>query len=409
VTAGPSLWFAAASGLCALFWIRAAWLALRSERFVDDLGAVAPEPPSGGWPSLAVVAPARDEAAGVERAVRSLLSQDYPDLAVVAVDDRSVDGTGAILDRLAAEVPGRLRVVHVRELPVGWLGKNHACEKGVAAAPSRWILFTDGDVVFAPQAFRKAVAYAESRRLGHLAAVPRFVAPGLWERGFVAAFGTFANLWLKPWELRRPKTTGFVGVGAFNLVLREAYLAAGGHRALRLEAVDDLKLGLVLRRSGVRQGVVRAGDLVSVRWACGFLASWRGLLKNAFAAAEYRWSLTLLASASLAGLSLWPWLALGFGEGLSRALGLAAVLVSSAVVSATARRLAGGTGAEGLLLPATGAALAAALFASAAAASLGGHVTWRGTRYPLEALRRGCVRAERFPAGAAVGWDPRWW
>ena len=409
MTAWASLSLAAASALSAIFWARTALRALATDRLVDDLAEVAPEPPPGGWPSVTAVVPARDEAASVERAVRSLLSQDYPDLAVVAVDDRSEDGTGAILDRLLAEAPARLHVVHVRALPEGWLGKNHACARGAEAAQGRYLLFTDGDVVFAPTALRRAVAYAEARGLGHLAAVPHLVAPGLLERAFVATFATFANLWMRPWELRRPGTAGFVGVGAFALVLREAYRKAGGHASLRLEAVDDVKLGLVLRRSGVRQGVVRAGSLLSVRWAPGFCASWRGLLKNGFAAVEYRWPAALLACVSLAGLSVLPWVSLGLGAAPAKVLGLVSALLSSIVVGTTARRISGGRGTEGLLLPVAGPALAAALLASAAAASLRAHVTWRGTRYPLEALRRGCIRRRSLPAHRAVGWDPRWW
>ena len=398
----------ASAVLAALWWARAAWLGFLADRRLDDLGRFAPDAPAGGWPSLTVVVAARDEAPGVERAVRSLAGQDYPGLAVVAVDDRSRDGTGEILDRLSAEF-GRLRVVHVRTLPDGWLGKNHACARGAEEAEGRWILFTDGDVVFAPTALRRAVAYAEARELGHLAALPRLLAPGLLERAFVTTFASFANMAFRTWELRRPGTAGFVGIGAFNLVRRDAYLGVGGHGRLPLEAVDDVKLGMVLRRSGVRQGAVRAGALVSVRWNAGFRASWRGLLKNAFAAAEYRWPVAVAAAAALCFLSVGPWAALLLGSGAGRAVALTAVALSTGVVGGAARRVVGGSGAEALLLPFAGPALAAALLASAASATLGGFVAWRGTRYPLETLRRGCVRVRDWPPQGAVGWDRRWW
>ncbi len=406
--AASALWTVAA-GLAAFFWARAAWVGVLTENRLDELPLSPPTAPPGGWPALTVVVAARDEARGVEVAIRSLLDQDYPDLSVLAVDDRSTDGTAEILDRLARQA-ARLRVLHIRELPEGWLGKNHACARGAEAAGGRWLLFTDGDVVFAPSALRRATAYAESRGLGHLVALPRLVAPGALERAFVATFAAFANLVFRTWELRRPGTSAFIGIGAFNLVRRDDYLRAGGHERLRLEAVDDVKLGMVLRRSGVRQGAIASGGMVSVRWNAGFLASWAGLLKNAFAGAEYRWSLALAAAAGLAFVSAAPLAASVLSRApVARAIGIAGVALSSAVVGTVARRVGGASGAEGLLVPVTGPALAAALLASAAAATFRGAIVWRDTRYPLRVLRRGCVRARDWRSDAAVGWDPRWW
>jgi hypothetical protein len=404
--AGPA-WIAAAA-LAAAWWAKLAWNGLATRRRVDLLPGVAPAPPPGGWPGLTVVVPARDEERGVEAAVGSLLDQDYPALSVVAVDDRSRDATGALLDRMAKGAP-RLTVLHVTALPSGWLGKNHACMLGASAAPGRWILFTDGDVVFAPGTLRRAVAYAESRGLGHLVALPRLVAPGRLERAFVTAFAALANPAFRTWELRRAGTSGFIGIGAFNLVRADAYRRTGGHRRVALEALDDVKLGLVLRRSGVRQGAVDSGGLVSVRWNAGFRASWRGLLKNAFAGTEFRGPVALAAAAGVTLVSVAPALALLLGPAWpARMLGLAGLLLSAAVVGTTGRRFGGGDGTEGLWLPVTGPALALAVVASALLVTARGGVVWRGSFYPLRDLRAGCVRVRDWPADASVGWDPRW-
>jgi hypothetical protein len=239
----------------------------------------------------------------------SLLAQDYPALEVVAVDDRSRDGTGEILDRLAARAPA-LRVVHVAELPEGWLGKNHACHLGFRATRGALVLFTDGDVSFAPGALRAAAAYLLAHRLGHLVALPRLETGGGLERAFVSAFAALIGYLFRVADLRRPGTEAFVGVGAFNLVRREGYLAAGGHERLRLEVADDVKLGLLLRRSGVAQGAADGGGRVRVRWQAGLLASLGGLVKNAFAGLEYRWDLTLGLCALLALLGAGPLAAL---------------------------------------------------------------------------------------------------
>ena len=97
----------------------------------------------------------------VEQATRSLLAQDYPELALIAVDDRSTDGTGAILDAIAAE-DTRLKVLHIEELPAGWLGKTHALHAAAATSSADWLLFTDADVLFVPDTLRRAIALAEA-------------------------------------------------------------------------------------------------------------------------------------------------------------------------------------------------------------------------------------------------------
>jgi len=391
----------AAAALALLAWARLAFLGFAGTRALLRLA------PAGAAPlaSVTAVVPCRDEAAAVERAMSSLLAQDLPALQVVAVDDRSCDGTGAILDRLAAADP-RLEVVHVERLPEGWLGKNHACHLGAARARGDWLLFTDADVVFTPDAVPRAVAAAAARGLGHLALLPRLVAPGLLERAFVTAFSALLAPFARIADLRRPGTRAFFGAGAFNLVRRDAYEGAGGHRRLPLEVVDDIKLGLLLRRSGVAQGVADSGGLVSVRWQNGFAASVLGLVKNAFAALEYRPGAAIAAALGAAFAGAAPVAILLFGPGApARVLAAAALALAALHHGETVRRVSGGTGAEGLLIPVCAILLAAVVLGSAAAAWARGGVVWRGTHYPLARVRAGCLREADLPTSAAVGWD----
>lgn len=401
MTLPPWLWWALVVPSATL-WVAIAigvdWMRRRLEH-LTDVTLPADSPP----PAVSIVVPSRDEEREVEAATRSLLRQEGVRLEVVAVDDRSTDGTGAILDRLAAEDP-RLRVVHVKDLPDGWLGKNHACHEGAAVAGGDWLLFTDGDVHLAPDALRRAVAYASEHRLGHLTALPHMVTGGFWERAFVAAFAVLVSLKFRMWELRRQGTHAYVGVGAFNLVRRPDYLAVGGHRTLALEVVDDVKLGLILRRSGVRQGAIDSDGLVRVRWQRGLVASWRGLVKNSFAAVEWRWAMTVVGGVFLTLLALVPAAAVLLAPAEVRLLAALPLGLSIAFHGGAARRTASGTGLEGLTFPVCAAALIAVSVWSAVSATLRG-VTWRGRRYPLHVLRRGCVRERDWPASRAVGWD----
>src|SRR5688572_19562249 len=130
----PALFtFTAWAGLTVLFH-----RAFRSERTLERI------PPAADHllAPLTIVVPALNEQDKVESAMRSLLALDYPDFTIIAVDDRSTDSTGRILDGLAAET-GRLTVIHVTKLPPGWLGKNHALSTGASRTKTPWILFTD--------------------------------------------------------------------------------------------------------------------------------------------------------------------------------------------------------------------------------------------------------------------------
>lgn len=386
----------------AVAWLLVVWALWRARAALPVLAELPRE--ADAWPRLSVIVPARDEAADVEQSVRSLLGQDYPEFEVIAVDDRSSDETGAILDRLASS-DERLHVVHVQELPEGWLGKNNACHVGAQIATGDWLLFTDGDVCFHPDAMRRSLAFAMRHRLGHLVAFPQLIAPGFWERAFQTTFGLLLNLKFRAWELRKPRTHAFVGIGAFNLVERRAYESIGGHTLLAFEVIDDVKLGLILRRSGARQGVVEGGALVRVRWNAGLRGTMRGLIKNAFAGTDYRWGHVFLASAAIILLSTLPPLAaaLAPSPGLRTVSG-ATILLSVALCGAAARRVAGGSGLEGLALPVCGPLLAATLFLSAVVTTVRGGVKWRGTLYPLRELELGCVRSSDIPVDKVTGW-----
>jgi len=222
---------------------------LRGSRLVDR-AAAAQDPRL--WPTVSVVVPARDEEKGLEGALRSLANLDYPALEVIAVDDRSTDGTGAIIDRMAA-ADSRVRALHVTELPEGWLGKCHAMQEGARRTGGELLLFTDGDVVFAPDTLRLAVRHLLARRLDHLALLPGLVPGGYWEDAVKSYFAMLFIVGVRAWAVDSASKAVYVGIGAFNLLRRTAYEAIGGHETLRLDVTDDLMLGKRVKQAGFRQ------------------------------------------------------------------------------------------------------------------------------------------------------------
>jgi hypothetical protein len=336
----------------------------------------------------------------------SLLAQDYPNLEIVAVDDRSEDATGPVLDALAAK-NARLTVLHVETLPDGWLGKNNAMHRGASRASGEWLLFTDGDVVFEKDALQRSVAFAEAHGLGHFVALPQFEAHGFLERAFVSTFAIALAIKLDPSRLCVPGSWAYVGVGAFGLVRREAYAKISGHERLAFEVADDMKLGLLLRRNGIAQGCLTADGLVRVRWQSGLVASLRGLEKNAFSGCEWNTGIAFVAVSAVTGAALLPYVPLFLAvPAWALPFSTASAALPVLLVAAAARRMSGGSGLEGLLAPIAAVTLGGVIAWSTFLALVRGGIIWRGTFYPLAELRRRCVREWGMSARNAVGWTP---
>lgn len=345
--------------------------------------------PPDRLPLVSIVVPARDESAAVEPAVRSLLAQDHPEIEVVAVDDRSVDGTGDILARIAAG-DRRLSVVRVDDLPEGWLGKTHALWRGAERARGEWLLFTDADVVFAPDTVRHAVGYAISEQLDHLTLAPRLIARTLALRAFVAFFGyIFIALW-GAYLANDPRSDRGVGIGAFNLLRRDSYERMGTMRALSLRPDDDIRLGRRLRRLAMRQRVLNGNELIAVEWYPSLGAAIRGLEKSMYSSMEYRALDVVAVLGFIAATMVWPYAGVVLLGGIDRWLLAAVIACLSAGITETHRQSMGPLGRDTIaavvLLP-----FSALCFAYAAARSMflaeTRGVSWRGTTYPLPVLR----------------------
>lgn len=335
----------------------------------------------GRSPKLSVIVPARDEAKSVGRSIRSMLNQDYPNLEIVAVDDRSTDGTGEALADLAA-CHANLEALTVEELPPGWLGKTHALHTGAARSSGEWLLFTDADVRFDPACFRYALGYARAKGLDHMTLVPELVADGVPLKSFVASFELTFSLSQSPWEAINPDHEAHVGVGAFNLVRREAYTAAGGHEAIALRPDDDMKLAKLLKNSGFRQEAVFGKGLENVEWHESVGEAIRGLEKSAFPGLDYRLDKVILGSSLLVMTNVLPFAGLLLARGPARHLFAAATLAIGAAYAGHSRFV--DTPLRYAPLHPLGASLLVYATAHSARKALAtGGIEWRGTTYPL--------------------------
>src|SRR4051812_1089949 len=175
-------------------------------------------------------------------------------MEIVAVDDRSTDDTGAVLERMAAS-DQRIRVVHITELPSGWLGKNHALHVGAALASGEYLLFTDADIVFDPDAMARAVAYTEDTGIDHLTLGPELESASMLLELVVTYFTLGFFLLYKPWLVHEADRDEHIGVGAFTLVRTSLYRTFDGHRRIALRPDDDIKLGRMVKVAGGRQRI----------------------------------------------------------------------------------------------------------------------------------------------------------
>jgi glycosyltransferase involved in cell wall biosynthesis len=347
---------------------------------------------AAGNPLVSIIVPARNEEKDIEQSLTRLLELDYDNYEVIAVNDRSTDRTGEIMESVAARpaVQGRLRVIHHRELPSGWLGKTHAMWTATNEAKGDWLLFTDADVQFKPDSLRRALAYAEAEHADHIVVFPQMIMKRPGEFMMIAFFQTMFVFGHRPWKVADPKSKDHMGVGAFNLIRRSTYEAVGTYEALRMEVLDDMKLGKVVKNAGFAQRNVFGEDLISIRWARGARGVVENLTKNFFAVLSFQWWRTLIAAFGLAFLNLMPFVGVWLAHGWER-LPYAIALASMFSIYAGMSWRSGVPAYYFLLHPVSTVLFVYTLLLSMCHALWNDGIIWRGTRYPLEELRKGMV------------------
>jgi Glycosyl transferase family 2 len=301
----------------------------------------APAAPERSRP-VSILLPVRNEADGVEAAVRAACAQTAPG-EVVVLDDQSTDATPAILARLERELP-RLRVVRGRPLPSGWAGKAWACwQLGAEHARHDWLMFVDCDVRLTPDAAARALALARAQDAAFVSAFPRQLTLTTGEALVVPLIHLVLLAWLPLWLVRRVALPSLVaGCGQLMLVARGAYLAADGHRAIRATLHDGLMLARRMKATGVSVGVFDGRDIATCRMYAGFTATWRGFARNAYEAlgspSALATMVVLNGAVFVLPFAALPWTLANGEAGIAAAAWGAAAGIALAIRGALARR-----------------------------------------------------------------------
>jgi glycosyltransferase involved in cell wall biosynthesis len=400
-----------AGGILALAWVSRIVDAAFGMRRVADIARPewdrSPET-ANGEPRVSIIVPARNEEEHIRETLLQLLALDYSNYEIIAVNDRSTDGTGRIMDEVAAGDliqhagvtvpaeadrsvrPTRLKVIQVTELPSGWLGKTHAMWTAGQPATGDWLLFTDADVLFRPDSLRRAVAYAEAERADHVVLFPRMVMKTPGEKMMIAFFQVLFVFGHRPWKVADPKARDHMGVGAFNMVRRSVYEAVGTYRALCMEVVDDMKLGKVIKNAGFAQRNVYGEDLISLRWAKGAFGMVNNLTKNFFAVLSFQWWRTVATFVGMAFLNLGPFLGVFLAHGWARVPYVVALFSLFAIYCGMSFRSPIAP-YYFLLHPVSTSLFMYILLRSMMHALWNDGIVWRDTRYSLDDLRKGMV------------------
>ncbi|MEO6330754.1 MAG: glycosyltransferase family 2 protein [Ginsengibacter sp.] len=268
-----------------LYWaFLSAWLIINGSKILP-LSSI-PNPENKRVPSVVIIIAARNEEYALKQALVSVCTLDYSNYRVLVINDRSTDNSGHILKDLQAKY-NNLSVMNINTLPQGWLGKNHALYMGFKCSDEEYMLFTDADVLYHKDVLSKAMGYCLKNNLDHLTILPGITSPSSILNGVILTFIIILTAVQRPWAAKIKSSKASMGVGAFNLVARQAYKKAGTHTVIAMRPDDDLKLGAYIKASGGAADVLYGQKELQVEWYASVKDLISGLMKNVFSGFDY--------------------------------------------------------------------------------------------------------------------------
>jgi len=233
-------------------------------------------------PKVSVIMTACNEEASIGKALASRLSDSYPNIEFIIVNDRSTDRTLEIVKETVGE-DERVKVIDITELPEGWLGKLNALQKGVEVSTGEWLLFSDADIVVLDGVMEQVMAHAVVNDLHHVAMLPSFSPISFFADAGVSAIIRTVVFGSQPWKIGKKDSDWATGSGSFNLVKRSMLEKIGGFEVLKMEVIDDIALGQKLAKAGARPGMIFGRKVVSVKWYDSTSELFNGVGRTLFA------------------------------------------------------------------------------------------------------------------------------
>lgn len=337
-------------------------------------------------PLVSIIVPACNEEKNIARSLLSLLAQEYKNLEIIVVNDRSTDNTLQVLNTIKKRFP-RLIVHEITELPEGWMGKSHALFSGALLASGTYLVFTDADVVMEKTTIARSVAYMMDNNLDHLTLVFKNMTHGWLLNSLILDSAIGLMVLFRPWLAKTKGTRWYVGIGAFNMVRRPVYIAIDGHQTFKMHPVDDMMLGRSIKEHSFSQDCLLAYDMVVVPWYDSVGTMIKGLEKNMFSLLHYRLVLVPLALLAIIIPSIWPlWGAIFWHADVQ-----AVCLITLAIRLATFYQGLWRQGLPGWYLPGcliTPYISCYIIVKSAFVTLKNGGINWRGQHYALAELRK---------------------
>jgi chlorobactene glucosyltransferase len=371
-------------GLVIIYW-------LHNQYHLDII--VEPAQPPSNPPLISVCVPARNEERNIRACVEGILNQDYPNLEVIVLDDRSTDATPEILRKLAAQ-NDKLHVISGSDLSAGWAGKPHALHQASAVARGEWLCFIDADTFLAPETLSSCYAKALETDADMFTIMTFQILGSFWEKTVMPLVMTALSVGFSPRKVNNPKTRDAIANGQFILIKCSVYDAIGGHESIKDRIVEDKALSERVKWNGHRLIVADGMRVARTRMYTSLPEMWEGWTKNIYLGLRDQAGLLWLGAfgaflAFMASLFLPLWPLLGIIGYLKGGGGMALTVTAEAlalweyliVVRAQIARKMNISRWYALTTPLGAAVFAAMMLASTWKVISGKGVTWKGRTY----------------------------